>query len=131
MNEKQLVLHKYFISASAMKLNFEQIISNTNLIIKNELQVEANIYMFLWYSCLYVVIEGWEELKLSDKKIDDLLKSKNVQLLKGLRNDTFHFKKSYINQRTQNFLQDPNIVRWVRELHKNISDWFHHNLPKA
>ena len=43
---------------------------------KNE--VEIFMYMSYWYATLYVVIEGWKNLKFSDPKIDELLKSPNA-----------------------------------------------------
>ena len=49
--------------------------------------------MSLWYGGLYVVIEGWKELGLSDPHVDDLLRSSNVELLKRYRHGTFHFQR--------------------------------------
>lgn len=53
---------------------------------------ESWTWVSLWFSCLYVVIEGWDHLGLRDVTIDSLLESKNVALLKGFRHDTFHFQ---------------------------------------
>lgn len=36
--------------------------------------IEDNMYMSYWYAGLYVVIEGWQKLKLQDMAIDTLLK---------------------------------------------------------
>jgi hypothetical protein len=43
---------------------------------------DPGIFMSYWYGGLYVVVEGWRELRLSDPKIDALLTSQNVNLLK-------------------------------------------------
>ena len=46
----------------------------------------------VYYSLIYVVIEGYKELKLSDDKIDELLADdEKVQLLRRFRNRIFHF----------------------------------------
>ena len=42
---------------------------------------QSGLKMALLYGMLYVVIEGWQELGLSDPEIDQLLKSPNVGLL--------------------------------------------------
>lgn len=61
-------------------------------------EIESFLYMSYWYGGLYVVIEGWQRLKLSDDIIDNLLISSNVQLLKRYRNGVFHFQKEYIDK---------------------------------
>jgi hypothetical protein len=55
---------------------------------------DYGVFMFYWYSGLYVVIEGYQELKLHGEKIDALLQSPNVDLLKRLRHGTFHFQNN-------------------------------------
>jgi hypothetical protein len=40
--------------------------------------VEYSIYINLWYGCLRVVIEGWNDLKLSDPRVDPLLDSGKI-----------------------------------------------------
>jgi hypothetical protein len=39
---------------------------------------DPGIFMSYWYGSLYVVIEGWKQLRLRDPKIDPLLLSPNV-----------------------------------------------------
>jgi hypothetical protein len=51
---------------------------------------EADMYMCLWFSVLYVVIEGWPTLRLKFDKLTPLLRSNNKNLLKDFRDATFH-----------------------------------------
>jgi len=48
---------------------------------------DPGIFMSYWYGALFVVIEGWRELQLSDPSIEPLLASDNVDLLKRYRTD--------------------------------------------
>jgi hypothetical protein len=87
--------------------------------------VDTRLYMSFWYAALYVVIEGWQELKLNDPAIDQLLASPNVPLLKRYRHGTFHFQKEYDDKRFLNFMTKGNdVVAWVRRLHEEFSRFF-------
>jgi len=91
-------------------------------------EIESFLYMSYWYGGLYVVIEGWQRLKLSDDIIDNLLISSNVQLLKRYRNGVFHFQKEYIDKRFEEFMeQGMNAVTWVRSLNEQFGRYFLEN----
>lgn len=51
---------------------------------------EADMYLSLWFSVLYVVIEGWPNLRQRDETLTRLLRSSNKDLLRDFRNATFH-----------------------------------------
>jgi hypothetical protein len=80
--------------------------------------------MSYWYGGLYVVVEGWRKLRLSDPKIDALLTSQNVNLLKRYRNGIFHFQKNYLDERFIEFMESQDSVPWVRELNLAFGDYF-------
>ncbi|MGB9722005.1 MAG: hypothetical protein ACPL28_11080 [bacterium] len=87
--------------------------------------IELFMYMSLWYGVLYVVIEGWRELRLRDKIIDSLLMSSNVNLLRRYRNAVFHFQKDYYDERFMEFItKGKNCVEWVRNLHEQFGRFF-------
>jgi hypothetical protein len=92
------------------------------------------MHMCYWYATLYVVIEGWHDLKLSDPKVDSLLVSPHVQLLKRYRNGVFHFQAEYIDNRHIGFMEaGTEGKKWLHELHTAFHfyfrDWFErHNL---
>lgn len=80
------------------------------------LAAKTGICMSYWYGGLYVVIEGWKSLKLHDPKIDQLLKSPNVALLKQYRNGTFHFQKNWFDKKLTDFCGSKDAVPWVDAL---------------
>ena len=131
-------LHKYFIWADRMRFHFNQLI-RLKLLLKlkgkpvfdysSEKGIQSLLYMSYWYAGMYVVIEGWKELGLSDPKIDNLLESSNVDLLRRYRNGVFHFQKEYFNEKFMGFIDSGfDAVTWIRELREEFSrfflDWF-------
>jgi hypothetical protein len=85
---------------------------------------DPGIFMSYWYGGLYVVIEGWRELGLTDSTVDRLLKSPNVELLKRYRNGIFHFQKQYFDERFTGFMESKDSVPWVRELNLAFGTYF-------
>jgi hypothetical protein len=87
--------------------------------------IESFLYMSYWYGGLYVVIEGWKALKLSDGVIDEFLKSSNVELLRRYRNGVFHFQRDYNDERFNEFMRQGNdAVTWVRSLNEQFGRYF-------
>lgn len=72
------------------------------------------------YALLYVVIEGYLELKLEDSEIDVLLmKDGYVSSLKKLRHSKFHFQKNtFETTKLWNFVNEHVSEIWISELHK-------------
>src|SRR5258705_5390896 len=60
---------------------------------------KAFMYLSYWYAGLYVVCEGWQELKLTDPEIDKLLGSPNLDVLRRYRNGVFHYQQDYFDTR--------------------------------
>ncbi|MGO8754745.1 MAG: hypothetical protein ACLQHK_05890 [Gallionellaceae bacterium] len=124
-SEGLLSLHRYFIWANRMRTHFDELLQLENYAMAPQGQIESRLYMSYWYAGLYVVIEGWRELGLSDVPIDDLLNSPNVELLRRYRNGTFHFKRAYNDQRFMELLKDgTDVVAWVRELNQQFGRFF-------
>jgi hypothetical protein len=83
------------------------------------------MYMSFWYGELYVVIEGWNKLNLTDKTVDALLEeSEMVELLRRYRNGTFHYQSRYFDNRFINLMSDDKTVRWVRNLNNALGSYF-------
>jgi len=137
LNEGLVSLHRYYIWANRMRTHFYDLIprieNNPEQDRFSEDVIEAEIYMSFWYGELYVVIEGWKVLGLSDPAVDDLLASPNVQLLKRYRNGTFHFQKDYFDERFLGFIRDGNdAAAWVSELNRAFGGYFLRRLsPKT
>jgi hypothetical protein len=136
-----VTLHRYFIAANKMRIRFDQKLTNPEVLnqfpeadpIKRAfmMHVDDNVFMYYWYSSIYVVIEGFKELKLKDAKIEALLQSPNVEALRLMRNATFHFQKEFISQKMYPFLDSKDSVPWVRSLTAAFSEFFLREVPKA
>lgn len=134
MTDKELkravhALHRYFIWANGMRRHFQALVPE---IAKNpspdrfsDEVIHADMYMSLWYGELYVVIEGYRQLRLSDATIDALLNSRNVELLQRYRNGVFHFQKNYFDDRFLGFMRDATEpVEWITALNEAFSSFF-------
>lgn len=130
-SESFLALHRYFIWANQMRGHFEEVLSKHSGPVKKtkKFWIESNLYMSYWYGGLYVVIEGWRKLQLVDSVIDELLGSKNVELLKRYRNGVFHFQSKYSNSRFTDFMTvGENAVEWIRQLNKEFGRYFRNRI---
>jgi hypothetical protein len=95
-------------------------------------EIESILYMSYWYGGLYVVVEGWKELGLTDAAVDRLLQSPNVDLLRRYRNGVFHFQRQYNDQRFMEFItQGTNVVLWVRDLNEQLGRYFLESLSNC
>lgn len=126
-----VTLYKYFIWSNSMRTHLDEVLPR----VSPELDwfepeaMKMNLYLSYWYGSLYVVIEGWTALGLSDIKIDALLKSPNVELLRRYRNGVFHLQKDYFDERFIGFMRDGvKSVEWVRNRNRAFGryflDWF-------
>ena len=116
-------LHRYYIWANRMRTHFDELLQRNAAKPKEE--IESFLYMSYWYGGLFVVIEGWQELGLSEPTIDKLLASPNVQLLRRYRNGVFHFQKNYFDDRFVEFMREgENTVEWVRDLTLHFGRYF-------
>lgn len=113
-------LHKSFLRASLNRKLFQDQLS------RGELQhVHTLIHMELWYSCLYVVTEGWKKERLSDQLVTKHIRQgAKLKLLGGCRNSVFHYTSAYNDGRMHLLYTEQGFVEWVEGLHKAFSDWF-------
>jgi hypothetical protein len=118
-----LTLHRYYIWANRMRTHFDEILSQG--MPSGKAEIESFLYMSYWYGALYVVVEGWRELKLVDTVIDELLQSPNVDLLRRYRHGVFHFQQDYSDKRFLAFMEEGNnTVEWVRSLNLQFGRYF-------
>ncbi|WP_082551972.1 hypothetical protein [Massilia sp. Root351] len=91
--------------------------------------------MQVWYSLLYVVIEGYQELlnKFPDirfKPLDEVLAvGEYVDLLRRFRNATFHFQADPLNAKLIDFLEKKDSEVWIGDLNRKLSAFFIQALP--
>jgi hypothetical protein len=129
--EEVMSLHRYFNAANQQRAEFDRLIKEHRekhgepIKYGGEDWNESWIAMSYWYGGLFVVIEGWQELGLTDDQVDALLESPNVALLKRYRNGVFHFQRKYFDERFLELIRDgEDVVTWVRELNQQFGRWF-------
>jgi len=87
------------------------------------------IYLLYSYSGIYLVIEGWKDLKLRDPKIDKLLDSPFVDRLRLFRNATFHYQKDPISWKHLQFFgtEEEKTENWLNSLYREFERFFAEN----
>jgi hypothetical protein len=85
---------------------------------------DAGLFLSYWYAALYVVVEGWHELKCQDLEIDHFLTSPNVQHLRRYRNGVCHFHRKYLDERFLEITASADSVQWVRSLNDSFGRFF-------
>jgi hypothetical protein len=119
-----MALHRYFVWADRMRVHFDGVLAMRAEGKAEKGDIHTLPYMAYWYGGMYVVIEGWRELRLSDPTVDALLNSANVELLRRYRNGAFHFQRKYMDERFADFWGEADTPRWIRELREAFSQWF-------
>jgi len=133
-----LTLHRYYIHTTLMKKQFEAELAKGEHIVTEHDDPAKNVimtgiklrampvgtFMDYWYGGLFVVCEGWKELKLQDDAINQLLDDPKLDLLKRFRNAAFHYQKDYLNPKHQGLIDDRESVKYVRSLSQELGRWF-------
>jgi hypothetical protein len=89
-----------------------------------------------WYASLYVVVEGWGEVPLSDPAVDDLLAAnpRYTENLKRYRNSVFHYQSTHdkIHKRQAGFRAEGLVsVAWAHLLHDEFCRVYWQKLPRV
>ena len=136
-SEALLSLHKYFLNADLLRDLFMRHIrarspESTDL----AYFIDLHAMLSLWYASLYVVIEGWETLKISDARLDELLADPLVDDLRVFRNQMFHFQRTYDNPRLLRFLgandgDAQRATKWARRTHTALGSAIESSLERV
>jgi len=126
--EEVFALHRYFLWANRQRDECRSR-SQTRGLPPEAQDARAQWFRMLfvdlapWLGSLYVVVEGWQALSLSDKRIEKLLKSPHVARLRRFRNGVFHFQRIYFDDRfLALFVGDS--LDWAFGLHTEFSRYF-------
>jgi hypothetical protein len=129
-NDALVALYRYFIIASRIREEFKRIQDGEDYRQKQPLSTnDFVIYLlsgppslyFIWCGMLYVVVEGYQELKLKDSAVDALLADPGrLDVLKRCRNGIFHFQKDYFDNRFMGPLKDLFFTEWALQLMKAL-----------
>ena len=130
-----IALHKHWCTADAVKqfvsarLPVEPTTLNKPLEDCGQ-QQSMFFRLSVWYSLIYVVVEGYRDLGLKDEKIEALLSdSVKVESLRRFRNAVFHFQEDPIGPKLMEFLETEESETWVRELNVAFKAFFERKLP--
>tara|TARA_R110000764_G_C11017266_1_gene383843 strand:+ start:92 stop:529 length:438 start_codon:yes stop_codon:yes gene_type:complete len=134
LDSKLVSLHKHWITADAIK----QVVSSKVDVeagLPEELQKLAESHsifqrLTVLYSLLYVVVEGYRELKYENEIIDSLLAQDDyVDALRLFRNAIFHYQKQPIPEKAMKFLELKESELWIHKLHRSFGSFFEKELP--
>ena len=124
--QELLTLHRYWIWANRLRHHYEAALATGVGAgpLDPDTWFAGDIGLFLghWYSSLFVVVEGWGEMGLSDPRVDQLLGSPFVENLRRFRNGVCHFQQNYFDDRFIEIAANPASVPWVRELHQRLGE---------
>lgn len=133
--EKLVALHKHWINADAIKQVVMIKIGGDSSNLPYEIEQLAEIHssfarLSVLYGLIYVVIEGYKELKYTNEQIDTLLAQDDfVDALRLFRNATFHYQKKPISEKALKFLELKESEIWIRELNIAFKLFFEKELP--
>jgi hypothetical protein len=127
MSEKE----KYNVPADIMKMmSWGQYIHWSNIQyqnFKNNLNDDDEYVIHIgtqshWMASLYVVVEGWLELGLSDPIINKILHSypDYTLLLKRCRNAVYHFQKKQLDKRIVEALEQAEFLPWMEAIREEF-----------
>ncbi|MGF6467608.1 hypothetical protein [Paraburkholderia youngii] len=138
---KLAALHRHWIVADAVRIVLQQ---KTTTPEQEELAIKrfgveyvafgehASMVcrMQVWYSLLYVVVEGYRELGQIYEPLEEVLaKAEYVDLLRRFRNATFHFQRDALNDKLIDFLEKKDSEIWIRDLNKQLEAFLTQVLP--
>lgn len=137
INPDIITLYKYYVYAVQMRIEFRKeanadwlkMMSDNYNAIALFFYSPPGIFFSYSYSGIYLVIEGWKELKLKDEKIDRLISSPYVERLRLFRNATFHYQKEPISWKLIQFFgtEEEGTEKWLNELYAEFGRYFKQN----
>ena len=105
MDDEYFILHRYFLNADLMKEKYVSLIKNK----EHETDIgrqQAMHLQNLWYSLLYVVIEGYQvNVKEKEAEIDAIIAKHEdlIDSMRKLRNKVFHAQEKYFHKQEKEF----------------------------
>jgi hypothetical protein len=87
----------------------------------------------VWLGTLQVVLEGWDELRISDTEIDQLLDhAVNRTRLRRFRNATFHYQETIRGpQHRGPYVALYETAGWIQRVHLALEKYFAVHLTRA
>jgi hypothetical protein len=124
-------LHRYWLWANTFNLSLKAVLQDQGPAPDTPREFRRWLrkpyqHLSYWLATLYVIVEGWAELKLADRKIDELIQNRTrVNLLRRFRNGVFHFQPDYFSSRAAGFLSGrKEHGLWAQRLHEAFGEFF-------
>jgi hypothetical protein len=89
----------------------------------------ALMYFAYWFSGMFVLIEGYKSIGITEPAIEELLKQQDkVDILRRYRNTVYHFQPEYFDDRNVAFMNSAgSMLPWLRDLRiafsRFIEEW--------
>lgn len=132
--EELISLHKHWLNADALNKVVATKIGGAHGL-PEDLEALAELHssfarLSVMYGLIFVVVEGYRELRCVNSTIDELLAHDDfVGALRLFRNATFHYQKNPIPEKAMKFLELPESEHWIRKLHNAFKIFFETELP--
>lgn len=128
---KLAVLHKHWLHADSIKERIRLPIRDAEKSkLPDDFLAIAKAFsdflaMSVWYALLYVVVEGYRELKLDDAEINRLLEQgEYVDLLRRFRNAVLHYQEDPLPEKLMAFLTAKDSEKWIWDLNRAFDVFF-------
>ena len=125
--EQILAWARYLYWADLHKRYFDEWMEADHYVGTDQNKWEFFALMSSWSASLWVVIEGWEKLSLSDPSVDELIEvaPRYVDLLRRYRNGVCHYQPNLIESRFLDFLgEGEGSVFWTHLLHDAFCHYY-------
>lgn len=111
----------YWLRANLMRVQFYRALKENPT---QDLDVDQQTYMNLWYASLYSVVEGYKKLDLDNLEVNQLLASPNLEALRKFRHSVTEFHKRYFNQSLISpLVTSSGSVLWINNLHFSLEKY--------
>jgi hypothetical protein len=93
----------------------------------NEIGEEFSAFRVIsvYYAMIYVVVEGYVELKLKDPVVDEFIHdTSKIETLRRFRNATFHYQSNPMSPKLMDHLEQDRHGDWTRGLAKALTAFF-------
>lgn len=124
---KLLAWARYLHWADVHRRHFEGWMEQEHDVSNNREGWEFIALLSAWYASLWVVVEGWKSIPLTNPSVDELLQiaPRYEALLKRYRNGVFHYQPRLIERRLLDFLaEEAGSVSWIHLLHSEFCRFY-------
>lgn len=132
--EDLAIAHRQWIRANRIKAYYENALAKTDKAVSGDIMrfylSDAGIFMFLWYSLIYSVIELTESKGANLNGLDADFESLKDNLRKS-RNSIFHAEKKYWDNRQIELISQPQAGERIRHVHNALGDYLLEAIKKG